>query len=181
MTTPTTISGQPRPVSATPPAATSTPILAATSLREHAKVLFMWMLSVRNRHSNARHTRLAASAMAPKPSITPLEGGTPFASLAMTSSTMNTKKPRISAPLARAAPASQRAPRFTAHRLRPYTMASPSMSTASACSALERATMPAPNSIRNIARLMISTATSTRRCALWSASASSSWRLWPQQ
>ena len=104
---------------ATPPAATSTPRFAATSLREHSNVLFMLMFNLRNRHSSARQVRFATRAMPPNTSISVLDGGTPLTSLPATSNTMNTKKARISRPLASAAPASQRAPRFTAHRLRP--------------------------------------------------------------
>jgi len=53
--------------------------------------------------------------------------------------------------------------RITAYKLKPYTMASPSMSTESESSVVERATRPAMNSTRNIAALIQSTTRSTAR------------------
>ena len=67
---PATMSGQGDPVTATPPAAASTPALATTSLREHSQADRMLRSSSRRRHRHARTTPLAASASTPTPDMT---------------------------------------------------------------------------------------------------------------
>src|SRR3546814_8692095 len=63
------MSGQKEPDRATTPAATSTPRLAITSLREHSTALDMFMSRDRKRQIRRRQKRFTASASAAKASI----------------------------------------------------------------------------------------------------------------
>ena len=81
MHTPTIISGQAESKNATAPAAIITPTFAATSLREHSKVLLILTLNFLNRHNMARQAKFASKAIPPKISISWLEGGLPLMSL----------------------------------------------------------------------------------------------------
>jgi hypothetical protein len=90
---PTMMSGQGDANKATAPAASNTPTLEITSLREHSNVLDMFTSCARNPQSRRRQARFALSAMTPKSSISVDEGGTPDCSFtAMSTNTARAKQ-----------------------------------------------------------------------------------------
>ena len=102
---PITISGHGEASHHTRPAASSTPQLLITSLREHSHVLDMFTSWWRNRVSSLRHTRLAINASPPNTSISVELGGMPLCILKTTFTAIPTPSARITTPFSIAAPA----------------------------------------------------------------------------
>jgi RND family efflux transporter MFP subunit len=119
MTRPTTMSGHPERVTATAPAARSTPTFAITSLREHNQADRMLMSWARCRDSSQRQTVLAANATMATTLMMSAVGTTPVASLWMTSVSTPIPNAAMMRPLSRAARACHISPRAIAYKLKP--------------------------------------------------------------